>query len=208
MDNIVAEAVATPRNCVTCGTPRTGPWCSACGQRELAGRHTLTGFVRGAFRRVVGEEGALHTALQLFRRPGVVVRDYVAGRTVRYVHPVAWLLLSVALLTIVGRTPRRADRRSGHGQVLGAARDPVHRHGVARGVLARAIQCGGARHPRHVPERAGAAHPDAAVPRRPRRASRRDGLLRRGRRRPRGVVLRLGLSRVFAGGRGSPPSAV
>jgi hypothetical protein len=67
------------------------------------GRHTLRGFARGAVSRVIGEEGAVRTGRELLRRPGVVIRDYVAGGTAGYVHPVSWLLLAVAVFVLGGR---------------------------------------------------------------------------------------------------------
>jgi hypothetical protein len=90
--------------CVTCGAARAGPFCSQCGQRSLAGRHTLRGFAAGALRRAIGDDGAFLTAKELAVRPGDVIRNYLAGQTVRYVNPVTYFLLAAALFTIVGRS--------------------------------------------------------------------------------------------------------
>ena len=89
--------------CVTCGASRSGPFCPQCGQRELSGRHTLRGFIAGALRRALGEEGALRTARELTTKPGAVIRNYLAGRTVHYVNPITYFLLAAAVFTIVGR---------------------------------------------------------------------------------------------------------
>jgi hypothetical protein len=59
--------------------------------------------VSGAVRRLIGEEGAFRTARELFSNPGRVIRDYIAGRTKPYVHPAAYLLLTVAVFAIVVR---------------------------------------------------------------------------------------------------------
>lgn len=87
--------------CVTCGAVRSGPFCGQCGQRHVAGRQTLRGFAAGVLRRAVGEEGALVTVKQLAVRPGQMIRDYLAGRTVRYVHPATYLLLAAAVFALV-----------------------------------------------------------------------------------------------------------
>ena len=99
-DTDVAESQLN-RLCQTCGAPCNGRFCAQCGQREFKGRHTLRRFVAGALQRTVGEEGALHTARQLTVRPGRVIRDYLAGRTIRYVHPATYLLLGVAFFALV-----------------------------------------------------------------------------------------------------------
>ena len=89
--------------CATCGAACADRFCGKCGQRQSIGRHTLRGLAAAAARRSVGEEGAFHTMKLLSTRPGQVIRDYVAGRTVRYVHPAAYLLLTVAVFAVVAR---------------------------------------------------------------------------------------------------------
>jgi hypothetical protein len=58
-------------------------------------------FATSALRRTVGEEGALTTVKQLAVRPGRVIRDFLTGRTVGYVHPAAYLLLTSAAFALV-----------------------------------------------------------------------------------------------------------
>jgi len=40
------------------------------------------------------EAGLTHTVVELTARPGLMIREYLAGRTVRYMHPAAYLLVS------------------------------------------------------------------------------------------------------------------
>lgn len=49
------------------------------------------------------EEGLAHTVHGLTIRPGVVVRDYLAGSTVRYTHPVGYLLISFAVFALTAQ---------------------------------------------------------------------------------------------------------
>jgi hypothetical protein len=87
---------------VSCGAALGGPYCAACGQRSREGRITA----RHVAAQVAGElspvdRGIVFTFLGVLRRPGVVARDYVEGRTVRYVGPVKYFLLLVGAAQIL-----------------------------------------------------------------------------------------------------------
>jgi hypothetical protein len=101
------EAVtATPAesHCLSCAEPRSGPFCARCGQRARDGRLTVVGVLRQVVEEVTSfDRGLAHTALAVLRAPGRVAREYVEGRTVRYVGPVKYFLLlvgAVQLLTL------------------------------------------------------------------------------------------------------------
>lgn len=106
MAPILAPGPATEidgQRCVTCGAIRTGPWCSLCGQELTSGRHTLRRLVLGGLSRVVGvDSGFMHTAAGLTVAPHRVVTDYLAGRTVRYTHPFAYLVIAFATFALIG----------------------------------------------------------------------------------------------------------
>lgn len=88
--------------CVTCGAPRTGAYCSACGQKALDGRFTFPGVLRHLVSDALDlNRGLLFTAWSLLRDPGRAIRGYVAGQTVRYTNPVKYLLIVVTLVVIV-----------------------------------------------------------------------------------------------------------
>lgn len=71
-----------------------GRYCAECGQRFLDGRHSLVTLVGGAVERLASlEHGFVHTLVRLVVDPGVMIADYLAGRTVRYVHPFAYLIV-------------------------------------------------------------------------------------------------------------------
>ncbi len=110
------RTVSHAPRCVSCGAARTGPYCAQCGQRELRGRHTLRGVAATFLGRVLDvDHGLLHTVHWLTVRPDRVVRDYLAGRTVPYTNPVAYLLLCFAAFAIAvgvfgGATGSEDDR--------------------------------------------------------------------------------------------------
>jgi hypothetical protein len=86
--------------CANCDAPRSGPFCSTCGQPSRAGRLTaraLTGHFAEAFDL---DRGVLATPLALFRRPGRVIRDYLRGRTLPYTNPVKHLALVLSLVQL------------------------------------------------------------------------------------------------------------
>jgi hypothetical protein len=95
-------ASAESAECTNCGVPRAGEFCAACGQRAVRGRLTVRGIVQQVARDVLNlDRGVLFTALELTRRPGAAIRDYVDGKRVRYTGPVKYFVLTVALATFV-----------------------------------------------------------------------------------------------------------
>jgi hypothetical protein len=94
----------TSAHCAACGAPLAGSFCAACGQRALDQRHTIRSLVGGAFRRLFdAESGLTHTLIQLAVNPGRVVRDYLAGRTIIYTHPVAYVIVAFAVFVVAFR---------------------------------------------------------------------------------------------------------
>lgn len=86
--------------CTNCGLARRGEYCAHCGQRAVRGRLTVPAIAHQVANDVLNlDRGILFTALELTRRPGDAIRDYVQGRRVRYVGPVKYFVLTVALTT-------------------------------------------------------------------------------------------------------------
>lgn len=120
------EAGTRPR-CASCGAALSGPWCAACGQRVLDGRHTLRGFVRAGLGHILDvDRGFLHTVMRLTVAPGRVLREFVAGATERYTHPVAYLLVAFAAFAVTGRLAGgEAGITDGSNRALTATAVPV-----------------------------------------------------------------------------------
>lgn len=86
--------------CGNCGLALRGEYCSACGQRALRGRLNVPALAQQVAHDVLDlDRGILFTALELTRRPGEAIRDYVRGRRARYTGPVKYFVLTVALTT-------------------------------------------------------------------------------------------------------------
>lgn len=91
---------AAPDACTNCGIERTGMYCAVCGQRFTRGRLTVPSIAHQVASDVLNlDRGILFTALELTRRPGAAIRDYVDGKRVRYTGPVKYFVLTVALTT-------------------------------------------------------------------------------------------------------------
>lgn len=87
--------------CLNCGEMCRGNYCSHCGQATSTSRlqtrsfmlDTLSGLLRV-------NRGFFFTAWNLLIHPWDVIRDYAAGRRVRYLAPVAMLLV-LCLISVV-----------------------------------------------------------------------------------------------------------
>ena len=85
--------------CANCGTLLTGKYCQACGQKRLRpGDRGLKHLLGDAFREVTDIDGKLLRSLRLLLfRPGVLAREYMDDRRVRYASPVSLFLLANVL---------------------------------------------------------------------------------------------------------------
>lgn len=95
--------------CRNCGGDAPGNYCPACGQETQVALPKVGELVREAAGRLVAWDGRLwRTLAMLAFRPGVLTREYFAGRRRHYVRParlfLALSLLLFALLSIV-RSP-------------------------------------------------------------------------------------------------------
>jgi Protein of unknown function (DUF3667) len=85
-------------NCLDCGTPVSGNFCSNCGQENSDYRVSLKRLLGDLFEELFQLESRLWRSLyHLFRHPGQLTLDYNAGRRVRYTSPLRlYIIASVA----------------------------------------------------------------------------------------------------------------
>ena len=83
------------KNCLNCGTPLSGLYCFACGQKAHVHRSVrafFQDFVQGLF----NFEGKIWRTLPMLAwRPGEMTRRYIAGERARFISPVALYLFTV-----------------------------------------------------------------------------------------------------------------
>ena len=92
-------------NCLNCGTPLTGPYCSNCGQHAHVHR-TLSSFGHDFMHGVLHFEGKIWRTLPLLAwKPGELTRRYIDGQRASFVSPIALFLFCVFLMfAVVGLT--------------------------------------------------------------------------------------------------------
>lgn len=86
--------------CRNCDRPLVAGWsyCAGCGQKAATGRLTLHEIGHDALHALLHVDRSAWSLLRaLALRPGVVARDYVAGRRKRYFGPFAFLIVTVAI---------------------------------------------------------------------------------------------------------------
>mgnify|MGYP002361473672 FL=1 len=108
------------KECLNCGHPLSGHYCSFCGQKAEVSRlnwkslgeellHFLTHI----------EKGFITTSGQLLIRPGVVAQEYLEGKRKKYHKPVGFLLIWIALFTLIYHgSEKLANAGVAHGATL------------------------------------------------------------------------------------------
>ncbi|WP_294122698.1 DUF3667 domain-containing protein [Sphingomonas sp.] len=82
-------------NCLNCGAPLTGPYCSACGQKAHVHR-SLKAFMGDFVAGVLNFEGKFWRTLPMLAwRPGELTCRYIAGERARFISPIALYLFTV-----------------------------------------------------------------------------------------------------------------
>src|SRR2546426_9839069 len=87
---------ATPPSttCYDCGTPLSGPFCSACGQKAGPLDPTVHDFLHDFTHEMFHVDGRIFRSLwTLLSAPGVLTRDYFQGRRARWVSPIRLYLI-------------------------------------------------------------------------------------------------------------------
>jgi hypothetical protein len=86
--------------CANCDHDVVEAYCARCGQRRRAERFSTRTLLRDAADAAFNlDSGLLHTGLALTRRPGAMVREYLAGRTRPYTNPAKYLIICAAMAT-------------------------------------------------------------------------------------------------------------
>ena len=94
-----SEPVQSPtteaRACLNCGEPLLGQHCWRCGQEDVDLHRPLKQLAQDAVGDLLNlDTRLLRTLGPLFFRPGVVIREYLSGRRVRFVPPLKMFLLA------------------------------------------------------------------------------------------------------------------
>ncbi len=86
-----AEAEGSPvgsKKCLNCGAVLTGPFCGACGQKDLPRRQTLGDLLVNFLGSFTSFESKFFTTFRyLLLNPGRIVKEYNEGKRERFYHP-------------------------------------------------------------------------------------------------------------------------
>lgn len=91
-----------PVACANCGATLTGEYCSSCGQHHEPHVHSLGHFASEAFESITHADSRLwRTLWHLLSKPGLLTREFFAGRRASYLPPFRlYLVLSVILVML------------------------------------------------------------------------------------------------------------
>jgi hypothetical protein len=103
--------------CLNCGAPLTGPFCAACGQRDIPPYPSTRELVVDAFTELSGWDGRLASTVRaLVRRPGMLTREFLEGRRARYISPLRlYLMFSLVYFVLAAGSP---EVRLGSGETV------------------------------------------------------------------------------------------
>ncbi len=89
--------------CKNCATEFDGHYCPNCGQKYIDQRFTLKDSIFWAFHSIFNfDKGFFYTSIALIKRPGVVIKEFLDGITVRYAHPFRFIFIWATISAIVG----------------------------------------------------------------------------------------------------------
>ena len=93
----------TAGRCRNCGDVITGPFCSSCGQKDLNLERPLIELLGQVVKETFEVDGrAWRTAKALFRHPGLLTSEFLAGRRRLYTPPLRlYLFVSVSFFVLM-----------------------------------------------------------------------------------------------------------
>lgn len=83
--------------CLNCGHEFDTPYCGGCGQRASSGKLSMADVRQAVQSELHLSRGWLRTVVELTRRPGGMIRDYLDGHRVVYIGPVRYSLTIMAM---------------------------------------------------------------------------------------------------------------
>lgn len=88
--------------CLCCGLEYEGNFCPNCGQSAKVGRLTFKRILSETLPDIYNLDNKfLRTSLDLFRRPGHMIKDYIDGNRVKYHKPISMLFVLATVYIVV-----------------------------------------------------------------------------------------------------------
>lgn len=90
--------------CLNCGTPLTGEYCSACGQRDIEPGIRFKEVVSDFFSFNFSIEGPIWQTIRLLVvNPGLLFRDFIAGKRKSYYKPIQFFIVTTLVYFVLGK---------------------------------------------------------------------------------------------------------
>lgn len=90
------------KDCLNCGTVVYGRYCHICGQENVVPKETFWHMVTHFFNDITHFDGSFFvTAKDLLFKPGFLSKEYMAGRRVKYLHPVRMYVFTSAVFFLL-----------------------------------------------------------------------------------------------------------
>ena len=91
-------------NCKNCGHIVEGKYCNHCGQKTNVGKITFSSLLNELTESIFQiDRGFFYTLLQLFKRPGKSIKEYLNGKRKRYFKPIAYLITFSTIFFIISK---------------------------------------------------------------------------------------------------------
>ena len=104
MDLLEEKNVQNRHTCLNCGMEYEGNYCSRCGQSHTVGRLSLRRVATELLPDIYNLDNKfMRTCVDLFRRPGTMIMDFVDGKRVRYYKPLPLLFVMASVFIIVSQ---------------------------------------------------------------------------------------------------------
>jgi len=100
--------IARSGSCLNCHAALVGPFCAQCGQRDIPPYPSTRELVVDAFWELSGWDGRFASTVRaLVQKPGMLTREFLAGRRARYLSPLRlYLLASLAYFVLAAAAPQ------------------------------------------------------------------------------------------------------
>jgi len=83
---------------LNCGKPVSGNYCSDCGQKTIVKRYSFNNFFSDLYNSIIEFDfNYLRTFNSLLLKPGVFIKNYLFGKRRKYVSPIKYLIIILAL---------------------------------------------------------------------------------------------------------------
>jgi hypothetical protein len=108
-----------PQPCVNCGQPVTGKFCSSCGEKVLHPHdRTIGHFFHEFFHALTHADSKFLKSLKfLLFRPGLLTKEYIAGKRKAYTSPLSLFLIANLLYLLIPTSDALNSKY--HTQIVG-----------------------------------------------------------------------------------------